>query len=131
MDFGAMPPSPHRPKGPRFTVTEDQPGPQDVVVFTLSGELDHDTVPALREAVEQRLGPDVRRVLVDCSGITFCDSSGLNTLLKTRLAVQAEEAQFALVGVGGQLERVLGLTGTAEVFPRYASLEEALAGGSP
>jgi stage II sporulation protein AA (anti-sigma F factor antagonist) len=113
--------------GGRFTVTA-RPGPQPgVVVLELTGELDHDTAEPLRTALDDAIASGARRILVDCAELLFCDSTGLNVLLRARLAAQDTEARVELAALRPQVARMLAITGAGAVFPRYASLGEALA----
>ncbi|MCX4514149.1 MULTISPECIES: STAS domain-containing protein [unclassified Streptomyces] len=114
--------------GGRFTV-ETRPGPEpDIVVLAVAGELDHDTAEPLRTALDEAVASGARRILVDCGGLLFCDSTGLNVLLRARLAAQENEARVELAALRPQVARMLAITGAGAVFPRYASLAEALAG---
>ncbi|MFI6473144.1 STAS domain-containing protein [Streptomyces sp. NPDC050516] len=51
-------------------------------LITLAGEIDLDTAPQVREALEQCLRDGIRTIDVDLTPITFCDVSGLNALLR-------------------------------------------------
>ncbi|MFF4423870.1 STAS domain-containing protein [Streptomyces sp. NPDC001549] len=55
-----------------------------------TGEVDIETAPPLRFAMAEALAhaSPARAVVVDCSGLTFCDSSALNALLAARRAAQ-------------------------------------------
>jgi anti-anti-sigma factor len=129
-------PSPRWPPGqpdeqspaPHFAVSERElPGS---LVLTLFGELDHDSAAWLGRLVERRVGSlPGRRLLLDCSRLRFCDSSGLNALLRARHAAETAGAGLALIGVGAQVARVLEVTGAAAVFRKYSSLDEAVASG--
>ncbi|MGW7369670.1 STAS domain-containing protein [Streptomyces sp. NPDC054841] len=111
----------------RFTVGT-RPGPEpDIVVIEVGGELDHDTAEPLRAALDEGIAGGARRILVDCSELLFCDSTGLNVLLRARLAAQETEATVELAALRPQVARMLAITGAGAVFPRYASLGEALA----
>ncbi|MFD7447000.1 STAS domain-containing protein [Streptomyces sp. NPDC059909] len=111
----------------RFGV-EVRPGPApDIVVVAVTGELDHDTAEPLRAALDESIAGGARRLLVDCSGLLFCDSTGLNVLLRARLAAQEADARVELAALRPQVARMFAITGAGAVFPRYASLSEALA----
>ncbi|MFE3328914.1 STAS domain-containing protein [Streptomyces sp. NPDC059176] len=118
---------PGRGGADRFTV-DTRPGPEPgILVFALSGELDHDTAEPLRTALDEGIAGGARRLLVDCSGLLFCDSTGLNVLLRARLAAQDADARVELAALRPQVARMLAITGAGAVFPRYASIGEALA----
>ncbi|MFB7252989.1 STAS domain-containing protein [Streptomyces nojiriensis] len=107
----------------RFTVAVE--AVDGAVVLTLAGELDHDTAQPLRDALDEALAPG-RRLLVDMAGLGFCDSTGLNVLLNTRLAAQEAGAGLELAGLHGPVARMFRITGADGVFPVHADVTEAL-----
>lgn len=122
--------SPGREPGDgRFDVRESRVG--DVAVLTLSGELDHDTAEPLREALARHTGPEAERVVVDLSGLTFCDSTGLNVLLHARLAAHDAGGGVELAGLRPPVARMFEITGAHTVFRVHAGLDEALARERP
>ncbi|MEU9714516.1 STAS domain-containing protein [Streptomyces sp. NPDC047976] len=62
----------------------------NAVAIRPTGEIDIDTAPALRRALCEALAhaSAAKPVAVDCSGLTFCDSSALNALLTARRTAQ-------------------------------------------
>ncbi|WP_327169149.1 STAS domain-containing protein [Streptomyces subrutilus] len=97
------------------------------VVLSLDGELDHDTAQPLREALDAAVTPG-GRLLVDLGGLGFCDSTGLNVLLHTRLTAREAGASLELAGLRGPVARMFRITGADEVFPVHGSVAEALDG---
>lgn len=113
--------------GARLTVRER---PADgAVVLALAGELDHDTADPLREALADGLGTGTDRILVDCAGLRFCDSTGLNVLLRGRLAAQETGIRLELAALQPPVARMFHITGADEVFRVHADLPAALADG--
>ncbi|MFI5761789.1 STAS domain-containing protein [Streptomyces sp. NPDC051563] len=56
------------------------------MLLTVSGEIDLDTAPQLQDAVDAaRPGPG-RSLLLDMSGVDFCDCSGLTVLMRAGAA---------------------------------------------
>ncbi|MEU4101245.1 STAS domain-containing protein [Streptomyces tanashiensis] len=111
--------------GKRFAVRAG-PGTSDaVVVLGLVGELDHDSVGPLTRALDDCAR--ARRVVVDCSGLTFCDSTGLNELLRARLRLRETGGRLDLAGLGPPVDRMFEITGARLVFRVYADTAEALA----
>ncbi|TXS44431.1 STAS domain-containing protein [Streptomyces sp. t39] len=113
----------------RFAVREGSRG--GVVVLSLAGELDHDTAEPLREALARHTGTGAGRVLVDLSGLTFCDSTGLNVLLHARLAAHDTGGSIELAGLRPPVARMFEITGAHTVFRVHAGLDEALARERP
>ncbi|MFE9684957.1 STAS domain-containing protein [Streptomyces sp. NPDC002701] len=95
-------------------------------VVTPAGELDHHTADLLREPVEECLDRGFARLVVDCSRLEFCDSTGLNVLLGARLRAEAAGGGVHLAGMLPVVARVFEITGAEAVFTVHDTLEEAL-----
>lgn len=89
----------------------------------LVGELTFSTVPALRGCL-----PDEPRLLLDVSGVSFCDSAGLAALIGARRRAERAGGGVTLLGVSAALARVLRLTGVEPLFT-YREAGEAPAAG--
>ena len=111
--------------GGRFGV-EVRPG-ADAIVLVLSGELDHDTAEPLRDALADSVAAAPDRIVVDCADLRFCDSTGLNVLLRARLAAREAGGRLELAALRPPVARMFDITGAHQVFQVYASLDEALA----
>lgn len=103
---------------------------QDVFVVTLAGELDHDSVEAFREALAEGLASGASRILADFSDLRFCDSTGLNALLRSRRDGHEAGIRLELVALQPPVARMFDITGAGAVFRMHASLDEALADNS-
>ncbi|MGA6223556.1 STAS domain-containing protein [Streptomyces umbrinus] len=95
-------------------------------VVTPAGELDHHTADLLREPIEDCLDRGFARLVVDCSQLEFCDSTGLNVLLGARLKAEAAGGGVHLAGMLPVVSRVFEITGAEAVFTLHDTLEEAL-----
>ncbi|WP_049576130.1 STAS domain-containing protein [Streptomyces sp. SBT349] len=91
------------------------------------GELDHHTADVLREALDACVAEGCPRIVIDCSGLEFCDSTGLNVLLATRQEAEAVGSQVHLAGMSPIVARVFEITGAGAVFTVHRDLEAALA----
>ncbi|WP_327372773.1 STAS domain-containing protein [Streptomyces sp. NBC_01216] len=116
------------PEAHRFLV-ESRPGAPGVVVLSLSGELDHDTAQPLQDALEEH--DTAGRVVVDCAGLRFCDSTGLNVLLRARLRLRDTGGHLDLAGLGPPVDRMFEITGARTVFRVYDDVADALADRRP
>lgn len=110
----------------RLTVAVRHQGASAVVAP--EGELDHHTADLLREALEQSVDDGYGRLVVDCSGLEFCDSTGLNILLGARLKAEAAGGGVHLAGMRPVVARVFEITGAGAVFTVHDDLESALTG---
>ncbi|MBT2481051.1 STAS domain-containing protein [Streptomyces sp. ISL-94] len=95
------------------------------VVLEVAGELDHDTVRPLRDALDAAVAPG-GRVLVDLARLGFCDSTGLNVLLHSRLAAREAGGSLELAGLRGPVARMFHITGADGLFPVHADVADAL-----
>ncbi|MGW2491112.1 STAS domain-containing protein [Streptomyces sp. NPDC001606] len=99
-------------------------------VVTPAGELDHHTADLLREPLDDLLVKGYSRLVVDCSRLEFCDSTGLNVLLGARLKAEAAGGGVHLAGMLPVVARVFEITGAEAVFTVHDSVAAALAGGT-
>ncbi|MEU0280409.1 STAS domain-containing protein [Streptomyces sp. NPDC088147] len=96
-------------------------------VVTAAGELDHHTADLLRTPLDEALEQGRSRLVIDCSQLEFCDSTGLNVLLGARLKADAAGGGVHLAAMLPVVARVFEITGADAVFTVHGSLEEALA----
>ena len=83
----------------------------DEVTYHLAGEIDVLTVGKLSTLVNDELIEPPARIVLDMSGVTFCDSQGLGTLVVLSRKAQHARSVLALANVGDFLMRVLEITG--------------------
>jgi anti-sigma B factor antagonist len=83
----------------------------DEVVLHLAGEIDVLTVTRLSAMVNETLQDPPSRIVLDMSGVTFCDSQGLGTLVVLSRKAQHARSVLSLSNVGDFLLRVLDITG--------------------
>lgn len=95
-------------------------------VFAPSGELDHHTADLLSTPLDAAVDSGVSRLVIDCSGLEFCDSTGLNVLLGARLRAEAAGGGVHLAAMQPTVARVFEITGADAVFTVHATLDEAL-----
>jgi anti-anti-sigma factor len=76
-------------------------------------EIDSASVGALVHDLDRASGADVD---IDCSGVTFIDSSGLRALLEAEQRLRAEDRRLVLVDPSAVVVRLLEITGTLASF---------------
>ncbi|MCD0452512.1 STAS domain-containing protein [Actinocorallia sp. API 0066] len=86
-------------------------------VVSAVGELDLYTAPRLQQALQALLGEqELDRVVVDLSGVEFCDSTGMNVLLSGMKRVRERGGVFELAAPRPAVQRILQVTGLDTVF---------------
>ncbi|MDG9704655.1 STAS domain-containing protein [Streptomyces sp. DH37] len=99
-----------------------------VTVVAVTGELDHHSSPGLRSGVLELVRGGHPHVVLDVSGVAFCDSSGLSALINLWHNARADGGSLVLCSVPGRLDRLLRMTGLDQILARASTVEEALAG---
>jgi anti-anti-sigma factor len=84
--------------------------------LTVSGELDLATVPQLKAEVQTALRT-TQRLLIDLSGLTFVDSSGLSLLIKLNERANSEGWTLRLTRPSGKTFSVFTITGADANLP--------------
>ncbi len=98
------------------------------VLIRASGELDVSNSASLTQAGEDAMADGYQTLLVDFSGITFMDSSGLSALVALHRHAAARGSYVAVVALGASTRRIIDLMGLDETLNLYPSVEEALRG---
>ena len=95
----------------RISVTKDE------TVACLSGRVDMDSSPAVREQLRVVLREANRKTLsVDLSAVTHFDSSGIATLIDALRVARSSKTQLTLRGLDGRLLHLFELTGILSLF---------------
>ncbi|MEY2420480.1 MAG: anti-sigma factor antagonist [Acidimicrobiaceae bacterium] len=85
----------------------------DVARVAIRGELDINSAPRLIAALHEVARPPVRRVDLDCEGVTFLDSTGLRALIVGRNEATRLGVDLELVDASPAVSRVVEMTGLA------------------
>jgi anti-sigma B factor antagonist len=102
--------------------------PDDSVVVLVRGNLDIDSATVLTTTLDRVLERPVPRVVVDLSGIEFCDSTGLSAFVVGHNRAAAAGGWLRLAAPSAWMSQLLdtvGLTGRLGIYPGVA---EALTG---
>jgi anti-sigma B factor antagonist len=99
------------------------------VVIRPHGRLNLLAAPRMREVVAQSVSQGRPRIVVDLSGTTFMDSSGLGSLVAGLKTARQGGGNLRIAGLTPQVEMVLTLTNLDRVLRPYASVEDAFGAG--
>lgn len=96
------------------------------MVLEVEGEVDMLTAPSLLKAIDE-VPEGTNCVVIDLAKVSFLDSSGLNTLVQARRALDARQAALrVVVPVDGAIRRVFEITHLTEALTVVDTREEAL-----
>lgn len=96
-------------------------------VLSVGGDLDLNTAPELLQALTLLVDDGRRALVVDLTGVGFCDSSGLSVLVRIRNRLAELGGTVALAAASPIVQRVLEVSGLDEIFGMYPSVEAARA----
>lgn len=81
---------------------------------------------ALREAVQETLAAGGRNVLIDLSGVTTMDSSGVGELVSTYTTVTNRGGKLKLLNLPSKVADILQITQLITVFEVFDDEDEAV-----
>jgi anti-sigma B factor antagonist len=85
--------------------------------MSVAGEIDLYTAPRLHgELITALAGGGPARIVVDMSGVEFCDSTGMNVLLAAQRQAREGGGDVQLAGPRPAIRKVLQVTGLETVF---------------
>jgi anti-sigma B factor antagonist len=96
-------------------------------VLVVAGDLDHHTAPRMRAVLDGITMAEGDALVLDLTGLTFCDSTGVSILIAAHQRVHDARASLALAGLHDDIAHVFRIMGLDRLFTSYASVEKAVA----
>jgi anti-sigma B factor antagonist len=111
---------------PQFEINSG-PGPDDVYVVRVAGEVDMSHEEELRGELRNAVASDASGIVVDLTECEFIDSSGVRALLLSREAKNSDEGSehLAVAASSEQILRILSVMGIDRVIPIGPTVQEA------
>jgi anti-sigma B factor antagonist len=97
-----------------FAIEESTDG--DAHVFSLRGELDLQTAPALRQRLHGALEDGPIHLVLELSALTFMDSTGISVLVDALKHARRLGGDLILRSPSARTLRVLQVAGLVEIF---------------
>ncbi len=89
----------------------------DQIILALAGEIDLYTAPRLQSELATALAErEPARIVVDMSGVEFCDSTGMNVLLAAHRHATERGGDLTLAAPRAPVRKILQVTGLESVF---------------
>jgi anti-sigma B factor antagonist len=98
-----------------------------VTVIELGGRLDSNTSKVLEDKIMEILGQGKTRVLMDFRDVDYINSTGLRVLLLALQQLKKVQGKLVLSSIKDYMKEVFEISGYTEIFPIFATEEEALA----
>jgi anti-anti-sigma factor len=99
----------------KLTISSDRDG--DKHTIRPLGELDLATADELQHELERAEASNAQSIVLDLSGLTFMDSTGVQLLLRAHARSRADANRLMLLRGPAAVQRVLELTGVAALLP--------------
>lgn len=89
----------------------------DTLLATVSGEIDHHSAKAIRSAIDTSLAASAPEALViDLSGVTFMDSSGLGLVLGRYTKATEAGIAFSVTGATERVRKIFDMAGLDRII---------------
>jgi anti-sigma B factor antagonist len=100
-------------------------------VVAVGGAMDFESTPVLTELLLGLVEQGRRHLVLEMSQVGFCDSSGLNALVRVLRQAKGRQGSLALVAPTEPVERLLAITAVDSVISQYPSVPLALESSTP
>jgi anti-sigma B factor antagonist len=105
--------------------TDSQP---QTGILALEGEIDLHRSSHVKESLEPLISQKTARILVDFSGVTYVDSSGLATMIETLQRIQSYGGKFAMFGLRDSVRSIFEIARLDQIFRIFPDKATAVAG---
>lgn len=96
-------------------------------ILALEGEIDLHRSPQVKESLEPLIAQKVPRILLDFSGVTYVDSSGLATMIETLQRIQSYGGKFAMFGLRESVRNIFEIARLDQIFTIFPDEASAVA----
>lgn len=98
----------------------------DVSIFELVGRFDNYSTPKIAEQLEEAIKVNSARVIMNLSGVTFVDSTGLAVLVQNMKRCRQQQGDLLLCGLQRPVFMIFELTRLDKAFNIFVDEEHAL-----
>lgn len=99
---------------------------EDILICALEGEIDINNSPQLRKAFDDFIKKDEKKILVEFSGVSYIDSSGLATLIEMFQRLKKISGQMRFCGMNQKIKNAFEITKLHKLFEIFDNQEVAL-----
>src|ERR1700677_1409352 len=99
---------------------------QTIPVVLITGDIDLETSPQLREFLKPKSAKKTPKLLLEFSGVSYIDSSGLLTPIEYFQAVQGYGGKLALASLSPRVKNVFEIVRLEQIFSLHPDIPSAL-----
>lgn len=97
-----------------------------VLILFPQGQLDASSVPSFKKECIPFMSKEGLRVLMDCGGLDFVDSTGLGALLSLLRKIEAKGGRLAFCQLSAEVASIFEITRLHKLFEIFPSAPHAL-----
>ncbi len=97
----------------------------DATILYLSGEIDLRTSPQLRGTFLELIDEKPNRIILDLSGVSYVDSSGVGTIVELKRRTMRYKSEVVLVGLQTRVRSLFEITRLDKFFTITNTIDEA------
>jgi anti-sigma B factor antagonist len=95
-------------------------------ILSMPAELDLVTSDGVVEQGCAAIARSARLLLLDLTGLSFCDASGLGAFVRIANHADAAGCRFGLIAPRPRVEKILRISGLYSRMPVFATIDDAL-----
>jgi anti-anti-sigma factor len=107
---------------------DDAAGPGQIQILAVQGELDLVTADSLYVRAWAAIHRHARWLLLDLTGVSFCDARGLGALVRIANDADAAGCRYGLIAPQPNVAAILRITGLDNRLPVFAAMDEIRTG---
>lgn len=96
-------------------------------IVALEGEIDLHESPHVRESIVPLIDQKLPKILIDLTGVSYIDSSGLAVLIDAMQRVQSYGGKLALFGIRDSVRNIFEIARLDQVFRIFPTKDAATA----
>ena len=97
-----------------------------IEILAMPAELDIATADGLVEQGYAAIARSARLLLLDLTGLSFCDASGLSAFVRIANHADATGCRFGLIAPQPPVAKILRISGLDSRMPVFAAIDNAL-----
>ena len=100
---------------------------EDKLIVSLMGELDHHSAEEVSVKIDDRIDRDnIRKVILNFSGVTFMDSSGIGVVIGRYKKMQNRDGKICVAEANRTVNKVFEISGMFKIIDVYKNIDEAM-----
>ncbi|MCZ6520257.1 MAG: STAS domain-containing protein [Bacteroidetes bacterium] len=98
---------------------------EEFFVVKISGEVDASSSIYLDEAIKEPIQNNYKKIIVDCSELTYISSAGLGVFMSYIQEIKDQQIRLVIFGLNEKVNNVFQILGLHQLLPIAANKEDA------